>query len=580
MVVYRYTLRKFLRTPSTWVLLVIGILTMFFLGGFLTFWLLGQHWDLKNSDEIKSIAMKTAFIIDYSSPGTTICLLIAVFAGFKGAQVFRDEIEDGSFLIVLSKPLSRKRILIQKWLAFMTIFIIFVISLCLFHALGALAAQKGSYVTGYLWQAIPIETGISMIFMLIFSSIALIISTFLSSKGVIGVVFVLGMSIVFTQFISQFTYKPSFSAVGISRNAPESLRPGSTKNFLYMRNKAITNQDIEKANFKAMLFNENNLYINNPDALNTYNHIWPFDLSYHINLMDSLVVKSVISQDDRAYKNFSGQVADGLVQKQVADGWQNPSTLNLNYFMGGSDYTIMEILMNTFSAQENNQDIANLWTVFSSAITTTNNWINSSLNSYKPTQNSGYSYAIDITSGGTNNSDAPFNNYNNNIREIWTKLLRGHDNSDKGLEGMFKNFGDNRFIANEGSRDKVDNNIFSLIMGYFQTQTIVDSINSLIAKTTTAIGTGAVDEPLDINCYQYMKNGYQALSEVAHTLGKSQPVYSHDQSKIDWNSLKNKIVKVKYVDFGNAYSIMAVYLSIAIVLLPTAYLIIRRQDFN
>ena len=50
MVVYRYTLRKFLRTPSTWVLLVIGILTMFFLGGFLTFWLLGQHWDLKNSD--------------------------------------------------------------------------------------------------------------------------------------------------------------------------------------------------------------------------------------------------------------------------------------------------------------------------------------------------------------------------------------------------------------------------------------------------------------------------------------------------------------------------------------------------
>jgi ABC-type transport system involved in multi-copper enzyme maturation permease subunit len=41
-------------------------------------------------------------------------LLGAIFVGFKGAQMFKDEVEDGTFLIALSKPQSRGKIIFQK----------------------------------------------------------------------------------------------------------------------------------------------------------------------------------------------------------------------------------------------------------------------------------------------------------------------------------------------------------------------------------------------------------------------------------------------------------------------------------
>ncbi len=99
------------------------------------------------------------------------------------------KIEDGSFLIVLSKPVNRIRILFQKWLAFMSIFVVFIALLSIAHACGCLAEQKGNYITKYLWKAVLIEFGISLIFLLIFSSIALMFSTFFSSKGVMGILF-------------------------------------------------------------------------------------------------------------------------------------------------------------------------------------------------------------------------------------------------------------------------------------------------------------------------------------------------------------------------------------------------------
>ncbi len=69
MVVYRYSLRKFLRTPSTWIILFIGIMVMFWIGGFLNFYIMSRHWNLKSTDMLKEFAMKGAFIISYATVG-------------------------------------------------------------------------------------------------------------------------------------------------------------------------------------------------------------------------------------------------------------------------------------------------------------------------------------------------------------------------------------------------------------------------------------------------------------------------------------------------------------------------------
>ncbi len=594
MAVYRYSLKKFLKTPSTWLLLLFGALTMFFIGGFLIFWILGLHWNLKNSPELQSFSETTAFVITYSTVGSTISLMIALFAGFKGSQVFRDEIEDGTFLIILSKPLSRKRILIQKWLAFMTVFIAFIICLSLCHTLGALAAQKGNYVTKYLWMAFPLEIVISMIFMIIFSSISLISSVFLHSKGVIGVSFILGMAIVFTEFLAQFSYIPPYASIGLSRtNSDNSFIPGATSDVLYSRSKALQtkelNSDIKNVNFNDIKLKENNLYINNPNKLTTYNHLWPFDFSYHVDSIDSLVVKTILSKKDAALQNNYGQVNDEIQMKQVFNGYKDPNVIDRQYFMSNDNYTIMKILINDFQVHKNSQPMITAWSSFISLINNTNNWINNSLLKIKINKNSddSASYTIDITEGGSDNSTPPFNNDNNNIREIWTKLLRGNSNlfgsQNFSLENLFRRFGDERFMSptnNCDKRDFIDNNIFGLIMSYFQTQTIVNTMNKIQTEIVNVQNNKTEAQPLDISSYKYMQKGYQVLTHVAHILGVSSPTYNSDLSKVNWASLDNKIVKVKYVNFTSPYTIMTVYLAIAIILLPTSYLIIRRQDFN
>ncbi|WP_245938479.1 hypothetical protein [Spiroplasma phoeniceum] len=43
--------------------------------------------------------------------------LTSMFIGFKAVQLIRDEIDDGTLLIFSSIPISRTRMIIEKWLA-------------------------------------------------------------------------------------------------------------------------------------------------------------------------------------------------------------------------------------------------------------------------------------------------------------------------------------------------------------------------------------------------------------------------------------------------------------------------------
>ncbi len=571
---------------------------MFWIGGYLSFYIMSRNWDLKSTAQLKELAMKGAFIISYSTVGTSIALLVAVFAGFKGAQVFRDEIEDGSFLIVLSKPVNRIRILFEKWLAFMTVFFVFIALLSSAHVLGCIAAQKGDYIGKYLFKAFIVEFLITIIFLLIFSSLALIISTFFSAKGVMGIMFVVGMGIVFTQIISGFTYIAPYQTIGQGSTGAVAKGSNEPSNFLYTRQKAITDSDIvndiaspNKVN--NLMFDQNNLYAVNPDSIQSYNHFWPFDLSYHINLMDSLVLSNTVGKNDPAFKSFEGQVG-GTIQKQVFDGFQDPNQLNLQYFMQGNDYLIMENFINIFNQlAQNDPNTKIALNGFASLVTATNSWLKATISSInqKSWNNSEGSFNLDITNSA--NSDAPFNNSDANSKLIyasWMGLLRGSSDfnnynaepsNDFSLESLFAKFGDSRFTAqtnNQDQRDQTDNNIFNVIMSFFQTDTLISTMHTI--ENNVAISNKETVSQIDLSFYNYIDSGYQELTTVARTLGKRQPEYNTSATKIDWSSLSHQIIKVKYQDFANPYIIMSVYLAIGVILLPLTYVILRRQDFN
>ncbi|RTZ69078.1 MAG: hypothetical protein DSZ21_00530 [Tenericutes bacterium] len=58
-----------------------------------------------------------------------IIIFISIFTGFKSAKLIRGEIEDGTLLLILSKPISRQQIVFQKWLSIIVINLIFSFSI-------------------------------------------------------------------------------------------------------------------------------------------------------------------------------------------------------------------------------------------------------------------------------------------------------------------------------------------------------------------------------------------------------------------------------------------------------------------
>lgn len=66
-------------------------------------------------------------LITVTSTSTFIAIFTSVFAGFKSATMYRDEIEDGTFLVMLSKPITRRKMLFAKWFALQTTIAIYAL---------------------------------------------------------------------------------------------------------------------------------------------------------------------------------------------------------------------------------------------------------------------------------------------------------------------------------------------------------------------------------------------------------------------------------------------------------------------
>ncbi len=576
MAIFRYTMIKFLKTPSTWILFIFCGGLLFWIAG-LPFHTWGRNWAFKSVAE-QRFDMETAFIASYSALGSILALSIALFAGFKGAQVFRDEIEDGSFLVILSKPLSRNKIIFWKWLAFICLFLVYGAALVLLHAFGSLLEMKGSFVRNKIFEAMPLEFLIITIFIIIFSSMALIVSSFLSSRGVMGVMFVFGLGIVFSQLISAFTYVPSFTKFDVSNHISRT----ETANELYARKSTLTNKQLATGDISKLFLTKQNLYVTNPNAIDTYKYLWHFDLSYHINMMDSIIVDTVLHNNGQQRKNTFG-----IPQKVEFNGYYDATELtNMENFsfLPGMQYENVNILLNQFQLSYN----AQLWKATSYLLAMTSDYINTNLttiakdrskltinifnnNFYndqyttsalynKQTGSTIATYWKNIMSSGT----VPLDNKatikiseNHNL----LKLMKILDNSDYHYTPS-----DSILI-----QESVKNNIAALLMGYFETDKIRQTLNTWPTNHK---------HTLRVNYYNLLTTGTNELSKLATHLNiKVKTNLDGTLTKASIAKLQNHIIKVKYVNFTNRYKILAVYIVASIIMIPVTFIIIRRKDF-
>ncbi|MBH8622687.1 hypothetical protein TS70_01920 [Spiroplasma sp. hyd1] len=119
--------------------------------------------------------------------------LTSMFIGFKAVQLVRDEIDDGTLLIFSSIPILRTRMIIEKWLALQFLCLVYSVIILLVPPLISLGmGPKGAALGKVILSKINFMILTSFILQLFLTTIGILISLGLNSKGVIGILFTVG----------------------------------------------------------------------------------------------------------------------------------------------------------------------------------------------------------------------------------------------------------------------------------------------------------------------------------------------------------------------------------------------------
>lgn len=297
--VYRYALKKYLKSWSTWVICLISIALVVVLAGFVPF-----HFRKIStaSDYARTIVIVVASVSSFIS------LFTSVFAGFKGATMLRDEADDGTLLIMLSKPVSRQKLFFAKWLALQTIIMGYTFIIALSFLVTLLVADRTHIsqaeleslgikklsktivpVSALLWLVISIVA-------LIFSSLSLLISSKFTVGATIGSSIAIGVVVPTTMLIGVFAGTPAYKNVSSSSDYDKSV-------ILNHRFGDFTFSD-KVADLETEAASLYNLGFSTGDK-DEFKTLQVFDVDYHIKKMSEMASEASISKQTRDSIDFA-----------------------------------------------------------------------------------------------------------------------------------------------------------------------------------------------------------------------------------------------------------------------------------
>lgn len=302
--IYRYTLRKYIKAPSTWIILAISIFIATFLGGYLP----NSKFNFDSENSTMNYAKMSIIVV--AAMTSFLSLFVSVFAGFKSATMFKDEVEDGTFLIMLSKPINRSKILLGKYLALESAIIIFSLITALSFALSEIAFDVGDEVKNIhlygikslksqVWIVSAVMWGIITLMGFIFSSLGVLLSTKISVGATIGISIGLSVVIPVTSLIQTVTKKEEYKSINS-----------------YTSGKTLLNQVQSLASLQKVLpqkqindllsqISDLNKETDDPQGIyrlgystgdtNDFKNLWPFDINFQIQKLASFASDEVVS---------------------------------------------------------------------------------------------------------------------------------------------------------------------------------------------------------------------------------------------------------------------------------------------
>ncbi len=578
MIIFKYNLKKYFRTVSTWVLtiliLIVSIATTLLFSSLANNGHALGHQDFFNFQ-------KEMVIATFASVTPFLVFITALFAAFKSVQLFRDEINEGSLLLVISKPISRKKLLIFKWLSLISIFFVFILPSIFVQMWIFLNYFHGHAIHMTIIAGLLGELFVVFIFFCLFSSIALIVSLRLGVKSVIGLSFAITILVVISGSIQQLTYHPQFGSA-IASTDPNNDIDKVSKLWNIPSSTSSTTSTAPK------------MYIKTSDKKPIFNKLWPLDLKYQISQMSNLFLKD----DTQNYGNGFNRLMR-VKSSSSANFEQYKNTL----FLGDDSQASGKFINQYFT--DHNFKTSTIGAYLKPAMSDAQAYLNSVLSTYKPVDgknHTAYTLPINLES---------FSTYDN-AKYAKSAQLFNDVASDSSITDAIYNF---KFdIRTErdpinGIPDLKDSQII-----HYNANTIFNML--LNYNMSNAAAYMIVNKRVDFYNFRFTKQAIfstslQSLSiiKVNKTNIKKSPIHtiynpwssSHLyirsllQTYNDNKDPKSKLVikstdqlsafdqyfyNVKYTNYINPYVLSTGYFIIAIGLLPLTYWLFSRSDFN
>lgn len=304
--IYKYTLFKYFKSYSTWVIMAFSAIVIgFIIGGMLPFLFI----DVAKPNAAK-IYSKTVIL---TVAGITVFLGIfsAIFAGFKSATMFKDEVENGTFLVLISKPMKRSEIIFGKWFALQTLLLMYSVVSVLALCTGISIFDNGSQISGLkamgignlkteIWYAGIFIFIILYLTALIFSSLGIMISTKLSTGSTIGIIIAIGVYIPISGLIGMFIRKPEAYPVSNQQVISDIAHKSIDNEFEH--NKLVSQLYPDLKNKVDQFFSTTdstdiyNLAVSADQKDNYKNFFW-LDVDYQFKLLSSYAYESLIPEE-------------------------------------------------------------------------------------------------------------------------------------------------------------------------------------------------------------------------------------------------------------------------------------------
>ncbi len=583
MPIYKSTLFKFLKSFSTWFPLLVTLLIVSLIGAILPFLFL----DLQAPSVIQTY--KLYIVASVTTLGSATSIVSATFASYKAVQIYKQEIEEGTFLVLVSKPINRKKIIFEKWLALFTIITLYVFILISFYVFLVLIIDPGNRIANLdippISDKIFIVGVILMVIILMltlmFSSIALILSSKFSSSATIALVAGLGAIIPITGLIPTFTNKQPQSMITVPVNPLNATKTPRDETILFIEevigNPALNQESILNLFDKVITSYDsmegNDGYVNNlgvdSGQVDIYSDLFFLDLNYQLSNISTIASDLLIPKKDSDFIATAAMIG-GFTQSPTLSG--EIKIVKKNIKISELSTMILNTLQEYKSVTTSKEygegiypffDYILLANGFTNIAKTTNENFTQNLMILIPLMMKDTSFLLSPIISTILNDE--------NISDDLKRKLENKDNpflgEIKGIEALLLikinielGVGVNLIISNNYVNNFYIKNEIAQITDYN---------HALIYLDTLTNGNDDLSEIINVFCSFIASNipNEKSIIQLSNILSLTEKSV-------------NGVSSFEFGDYANKWILFGIYSSITFILLPTSYLIIKKQDIR